>query len=86
MPKYDYSCKKCLAVEEVVHSIHEDPDVHCTYCGSYMKRRPQKFQAQYKGDGFVANERYRGHGDADKGVAPDLPSELGGTLDTRKKK
>ena len=83
MPKYDYACKSCLAVEEVTHSIHEDPDIHCSFCGAYMKRRPQRFRAQYNSPGFTKSAD-PALGDPDKGVPPARPVEFGGTLDTRK--
>lgn len=84
MPLYIYACCRCGDTEEAVHAVTEDPDFQCIRCGGYMKRRPQVFNARYVGQGFVANEKYAGHGDADRGIPPDLPVEFGGDLDTRK--
>jgi putative FmdB family regulatory protein len=36
MPKYDYRCKVCGAVEEVLHGFEDEPDMHCMECGALM--------------------------------------------------
>jgi len=38
MPRYDYRCKVCGAVEEFVHGFNDDPDMHCLECGAVMGR------------------------------------------------
>ena len=38
MPRYDYRCKVCGAVEEVLHGFDEDPDMYCLNCGAMMGR------------------------------------------------
>ena len=38
MPRYDYRCKVCGAVEEVLHGVDEDPDMYCLNCGAMMGR------------------------------------------------
>lgn len=38
MPRYDYRCKRCGAVEEFVHSFADDPNLHCMECGELMGR------------------------------------------------
>ena len=38
MPRYDYRCKVCGAVEEVLHGFDEDPDMYCVNCGAMMGR------------------------------------------------
>jgi len=38
MPRYDYRCKACGAVEEVVHGFVDEPDMHCLECGMLMGR------------------------------------------------
>lgn len=42
MPKYVYRCKNDHRIE-VIHSIHEDPDICCGVCGCEMSRVPQAF-------------------------------------------
>ena len=38
MPRYDYRCKVCGAIEEVLHGFDEDPDMYCLNCGAMMGR------------------------------------------------
>ena len=38
MPRYDYRCKTCGAIEEVVHGFIEEPDMYCLECGAMMGR------------------------------------------------
>jgi putative FmdB family regulatory protein len=39
MPFYDYQCVKCEQIEEIKHSIHEDPKYKCSNCNSKMERQ-----------------------------------------------
>ena len=39
MPTYEYLCSVCGQVEEVRHSIKEDPYMACPICGCIMKRK-----------------------------------------------
>jgi len=36
MPRYDYKCKTCGSVEEVLHGFDEEPDMYCLECGQPM--------------------------------------------------
>lgn len=36
MPRYDYKCKDCEVIEEVVHGFKAEPEFYC--CGQIMKR------------------------------------------------
>jgi putative FmdB family regulatory protein len=57
MPRYDYRCKKCDAVQEVKHSIKEDPEVVCLMCGSSDTRRMiSATRTIFKGGGWAQNE------------------------------
>ena len=38
MPRYDYRCKVCGAIEETVHGFNDDPEMHCLECGAVMGR------------------------------------------------
>jgi len=39
MPRYNYHCPICDQVEEISHSIKEDPICKCTNCDTLMKRQ-----------------------------------------------
>jgi predicted nucleic acid-binding Zn ribbon protein len=70
----------CEWIREAYHSITEDPVIRCDKCEAQMVRRPQKFGLTLKGGGWASSRE--GIGDADAGVPPDRPRELGGTLNT----
>ena len=36
MPKYDYKCKKCGAIEEAIHGFDDEPIMYCLECGYPM--------------------------------------------------
>lgn len=38
MPRYDYKCKRCGAIEEVLHGFEYDEDIYCLECGQSMGR------------------------------------------------
>ncbi len=52
MATYDYVCKKCDTVIEIVHAITESPLI---YCGKCVEPRQKKFglgAVQFKGNGW----------------------------------
>jgi putative FmdB family regulatory protein len=57
MPKYDYKCRECGTVQEVVHSIKESPEVVCLTCGSSNTfRMVGATRTIFKGGGWAGNE------------------------------
>lgn len=38
MALYDYECNTCQEQREVMHSMHESPNVICAACGGSMRR------------------------------------------------
>ena len=36
MPRYDYRCKVCGAIEEALHGFKDEPDIYCMECGAVM--------------------------------------------------
>lgn len=38
MPRYDYKCKRCNTIEEVLHGFEHDEDIYCLECGQPMGR------------------------------------------------
>jgi putative FmdB family regulatory protein len=56
VPQYVYECP-CGQIFDVIHSIHEDPDVECDNCGGYMFRKPQGAYTQFKGSGFYSTDK-----------------------------
>jgi len=39
VPTYDYECKKCKKVREVMHSMKDSPAIVCEECGGKMERQ-----------------------------------------------
>lgn len=59
MPKYDYKCGECGHIQEVTHSIKEDPSVACTKCDSEHTKRyigNANMRVIFKGTGFAIND------------------------------
>ena len=38
MPRYDYRCKQCGNVEEIIHGFNDEHSFHCVYCGQVMNK------------------------------------------------
>jgi len=38
MPTYDYKCKVCGDIREIVHSIHDSPQIKCPICLNITSR------------------------------------------------
>ena len=38
MPIYEYRCKECKAVCDIMHKMDEEPFIKCYTCGRKMKR------------------------------------------------
>ena len=56
MPTYVYECA-CGQIYDVVHSIHEDPDVECDNCQGGMYRKPSLSAVAFKGNGFYYTDK-----------------------------
>lgn len=83
MPSYVYRCHGCPCDDiEVTHSIHTDVVLLCEQCGTELTRTPQAFGMSLKGTGW-AGKRV---GVGSENTPPARPSELGGTLDTGKRR
>lgn len=60
MARYDYRCKECGNVFEVVHSMSEHPAITCPKCGASCERVFKPALISFKGTGFY-NTDQRGH-------------------------
>lgn len=87
MATYVYRSRECVCPDiEVQHAMSEDPDVRCEVHGSVMSRVPQAAGVILKGGGYYKTDsKAAAVGDPDKGIAPALPQEFGGSLNTRQK-
>ena len=56
MPTYDYQCRACGAVTEVIHSMLEDGPSTCERCGGELRRVLYPTGIIFKGAGFYTTD------------------------------
>ncbi|MBA2264333.1 MAG: FmdB family transcriptional regulator [Chloroflexi bacterium] len=60
MPTYDYQCRSCGSVTEVIHSMLEDGPSVCERCGGVLRRVLFPAGIIFKGSGFYRNDSRNG--------------------------
>ena len=56
MPTYDYQCRSCGEIIEVVHSMLEDGPTACARCGGELRRLVSPSGIIFKGSGFYKTD------------------------------
>ena len=56
MPTYDYQCRSCSRVIEVIHSMTADGPSVCEQCGGALRRVIFPAGIIFKGSGFYRND------------------------------
>jgi len=56
VPTYDYQCRKCGFISEVVHSMLEDGPTECERCGGQLRRVFHPTGIIFKGGGFYKTD------------------------------
>ena len=56
MPTYDYQCRSCGSVTEVIHSMLEDGPTVCERCGGELRRVLYPTGIIFKGSGFYRTD------------------------------
>jgi putative FmdB family regulatory protein len=56
VPTYDYQCRACEAVTEVIHSMLEDGPTTCEQCGGELRRILYPTGIIFKGSGFYSTD------------------------------
>ena len=56
MPTYDYRCRSCGNVTEVIHAMREDGPTTCELCGGALRRVLFPSGIIFKGAGFYRND------------------------------
>ena len=56
MPTYDYQCRSCGNITEVVHSMLEDGPTECERCGGPLRRVFHPTGIIFKGGGFYKTD------------------------------
>lgn len=56
MPLYEYKCRKCASVFEVIQKISDSPLTECPDCGGRLKKVLSAPAIQFKGSGFYITD------------------------------
>jgi putative FmdB family regulatory protein len=56
VPTYDYECRSCGTVTEVIHSMLEDGPTVCERCGGALRRILYPTGIIFKGSGFYSTD------------------------------
>lgn len=93
MPIYEYKCKKCEGVFEILHGFNDKPPKKCEECGGKLERMISLSAFHLKGSGWyetdygrkkVSHEKeLKNHADtgaasADNSSSGDKPVDTGG--------
>ena len=60
MPTYDYQCRSCGSVTEVIHSMLEEGPSACERCGGELRRVLYPAGIIFKGSGFYRTDARNG--------------------------
>jgi putative FmdB family regulatory protein len=78
VPTYDYQCRACGTVTEVIHSMLEDGPSVCELCGGDLRRVLFPSGIIFKGSGFYRNDsraaRSDAGGDSEAGAGSKKPA------------
>lgn len=92
MPTYDYQCRSCGTVTEVIHAMTEDGPTVCERCGGELRRVLYPAGIIFKGSGFYRTDSRSSGGTAtpkekpagSDGAAPSSkPADTGGSGTTK---
>lgn len=56
MPIYEYQCKKCEGVFEILHGFNEDPPKKCDECGGKLEKLISLSAFHLKGSGWYETD------------------------------
>ena len=56
MPTYDYQCRSCGTVTEVIHAMADDGPTVCEVCGGQLRRVLYPTGIIFKGSGFYRTD------------------------------
>jgi putative FmdB family regulatory protein len=67
VPTYDYRCRSCGNVTEVIHSMLDDGPTVCESCGGVLRRVIFPSGIIFKGSGFYRNDSRAAHAGSESG-------------------
>ena len=71
VPTYDYQCRSCGTITEVVHSMFEDGPTTCERCGGELRRVFHPTGIIFKGGGFYKTDSRSASSSAVAGSSKD---------------
>jgi len=88
VPTYDYRCRSCGNVTEVIHSMLEDGPTVCERCGGVLRRVIFPSGIIFKGSGFYRNDsraaRPGSESGSEKGAGSSASEATPGTTKSEK--
>jgi putative FmdB family regulatory protein len=78
VPTYDYQCRSCGNVTEVIHPMSEDGPSVCELCGGALRRVLFPAGIIFKGSGFYSNDSRADRAAAKSGSAKPTSGGDGG--------
>ena len=77
MPTYDYQCRSCGTVTEVIHPMAENGPTTCELCGGDLRRVLYPTGIIFKGSGFYRNDSRSGRDGSGSGSASSSGASSG---------
>ena len=75
MPTYDYQCRSCERVTEVIHAMTAQGPATCEHCGGELRRVLYPAGIIFKGSGFYRTDSRRNGSEATPGSSsPEKPT------------
>ena len=84
MPTYDYQCRDCGNVIEVIHSMLEDGPTVCERCGGELRRVIYPTGIIFKGSGFYRTDSRSSASGSDSAASAPASSGSDGTSTEKK--
>ena len=81
MPTYDYQCRSCGTVTEVIHSMLVDGPSVCEKCGGDLRRVLYPAGIIFKGPGFYSTDSREARSSSSSSSTPPAKKETGSTGD-----
>jgi putative FmdB family regulatory protein len=83
VPTYDYQCRDCGNVIEVIHSMLEDGPKVCERCGGGLRRVIYPSGIIFKGSGFYRTDSRASGSGSDSAAAPASSGSDGQSTDKK---
>jgi putative FmdB family regulatory protein len=85
VPTYDYQCRSCGAVTEVIHAMSDDGPSVCEVCGGALRRVLYPAGIIFKGPGFYRTDSRAGGSSSSTGSSASTaaPKAEGTSADSK---